>query len=121
MRAAFLSFGLILLASPAFATDAAPVELTAEQDHKLMMDQLGITAIRQGANGRDPAAPNYANYDEKKANPWPVLPDPLKLANGSQVKTAGTGGRSVARNWWRYTTGRSTVACRPPFPVSAGR
>jgi len=93
MRAAFLSFGLILLASPAFATDAAPVELTAEQDHKLMMDQLGITAIRQGANGRDPAAPNYANYDEKKANPWPVLPDPLKLANGSQVKTAG--------DWWK--------------------
>ena len=93
MRATFLSFGLILLASPASAADATPVEMTAEQDHKLMMDQLGITAIRQGANGRDPAAPNYANYDEAKANPWPVLPDPLKLANGKQVKTA--------RDWWK--------------------
>ena len=49
--------------------------------------------MRQGANGRDPSAPNAANYDESKANPYPVLPDPLVLANGKKVKTA--------KDWWK--------------------
>ena len=40
-------------------------------DHKKMMELLGITSIRQGANGNDPNAPNAANYDETKANPYP--------------------------------------------------
>jgi len=70
-----------------------PLELTAEQDHKLMLDQLGITSIRQGANGRDANAPNAANYDESKGNPYPELPDPLKLDNGKPVKTA--------KQWWK--------------------
>ena len=93
MRATFLSLGLMLLASPAFTSAAPPLEMTAEQDHKLMMDKLGIGAIRPGANGRDSTAPNYANYDESKANPYPALPDPLKLANGKPVKTA--------KDWWK--------------------
>jgi hypothetical protein len=93
MRAPFLTLGLVLLASPALAADAPPVELTAEQDHKLMMDRLGISALRPGANGRDPAASNYANYDESKANPYPALPDALKLANGRPVKSA--------KDWWK--------------------
>jgi hypothetical protein len=88
MRAAVLVCGLIGLAGAVRAADAPPVEMTSEQDHKLMLQKLGIEKIRPGANGRDPAAPNYANYDESKANPFPVLPDPLKLANGKQVKTA---------------------------------
>lgn len=93
MRATFLSLGLILLTSPSSAADAPPVEMTAEQDHKLMMDQLGIGAIRPGANGRDPAVPNYANYDESKAGPYATLPDALKLANGKPVRSA--------RDWWK--------------------
>jgi hypothetical protein len=39
-----------------------------------MLQQLGIQSIRQGANGNDPKAPNAANYDEVKANPYPNLP-----------------------------------------------
>src|SRR5688572_33286592 len=70
-----------------------PVELTAEQDHRLMMEKLGLSQLRQGANGRDPSAPNAANYDESKANPYPDLPDPLMLANGKPVKSA--------RAWWK--------------------
>ncbi len=80
------------MAAAAIAADAPPLELTAEQDHKLMMDQLGITSIREGANGRDPSAPNAANYDEAKGNPYPVLPDVLKLDNGKPVKNA--------KQWW---------------------
>ena len=44
-----------------------------EQDHKAMMAQLGITSIRPGRNGSDPKHPNYANYDESKANPYPIF------------------------------------------------
>ena len=94
MRSVWLICGLMAGAVIAVAADPAPpAELTAEQDHKLMMDKLGIASIRQGANGRDPAAPNYANYDESKANPYPTLPDPLLLANGKPVKSA--------KDWWK--------------------
>jgi hypothetical protein len=65
-----------------------PQVLTAEEDHRLMMQQLGITSIRQGANGRDPNAPNAANYDEAKGNPYPELPAVLKFDDGRPVKHA---------------------------------
>jgi hypothetical protein len=68
----------------------APVKLTAQQDHQKMMEQLNIKELRPGANGRDPKAPNAANYDESKANPFPKLPDPLVLKNGQKVTNADT-------------------------------
>ncbi len=37
-------------------------------------------------------APNAANYDESKVNPYPNLPDPLVLKNGEKVTTA--------EQWW---------------------
>ena len=39
-------------------------------DHQNMMEQLGITALRPGPSGNE-SAPNHANYDEAKANPFP--------------------------------------------------
>ena len=90
MRIALL-IALLLGASTVFAADSTlppPRELTAEEDHKLMMQQLGITSIRQGANGRDANAPNAANYDEAKGNPYPELPAVLKFDNGKPVKNA---------------------------------
>jgi len=76
MRTVLLACGVLAVAVTAPAADLPPpLELTAEQDHKMMMEQLGITSIRQGANGRDPDAPNAANYDESKGNPYPDLPD----------------------------------------------
>lgn len=85
--------GTILSAPATFAADTPadlppPRELTAEQDHRLMMEQLGITAIRRGADGRDPNAPNAANYDESKGNPYPKLPELLRFDNGKPVKNA---------------------------------
>ena len=64
-----------------------PVIFTTQQDHQEMLRQLGITKLRPGRNG-DEKAPNAANYDESKANPYPELPEVLKLANGEQVTTA---------------------------------
>ena len=53
------------------------MQLTAQQDHKRLMDLLKIKELRPGANGNNRKAPNAANYDESKANPYPNLPDPL--------------------------------------------
>jgi len=68
-----------------------PVTFTADQDHQNMMDQLGIKALRPGPSGNE-KAPNHANYDESKANPFPDLPDPLRLKDGQKVTTAAM--------WW---------------------
>jgi hypothetical protein len=70
----------------------APVTFSAEQDRQNMMDQLGIKALRPGWSG-DENAPNHANYDESKANPYPNLPDPLTLNDGQKVTTAAM--------WWK--------------------
>jgi hypothetical protein len=88
---------LATLAVPSAAQDAKPADptplpLTAQQDHKLMMEALGITTLREGANGMNPKAPNAANYDESKANPYPDLPDPLATKDGEKVTTA--------EQWW---------------------
>jgi hypothetical protein len=69
-----------------------PVQLTSQQDHQRMMDLLHITSLRKGADGRNPHAPNAANYDESKANRESTLPDPLVLKNGQKVATA--------EMWW---------------------
>src|SRR5216683_2799416 len=92
----------LVVAPPAGATEPAaphdtgtlppPVEMTAQQDHQRIMDLLHIPSLRQGADGRNPQAPNAANYDESRANPYPNLPDPLVLKNGKHVKDAKT--------WW---------------------
>src|ERR1700685_2274163 len=68
-----------------------PKNWTAAEDHQNMLDQLGIKALRPGPNGHE-NAPNHANYDEAKANPFPDLPDVLTLKNGNKVKTRDA--------WW---------------------
>ncbi|HVS39558.1 MAG TPA: hypothetical protein VMS17_28635 [Gemmataceae bacterium] len=81
------------LAPAARGDDPPPVQLTAQQDHKRLMDLLKIDSLRQGANGNDPKAANAANYDESKANPYPKLPDPLVLECGVKVTTP--------EMWWK--------------------
>src|SRR5215471_7793802 len=70
------------------AIPSGPPQLTAEQDHRRIMDLLPISALRPGADGNHSDAPNAANYDESKANPYPKLPDPLVFKNGKKVTTA---------------------------------
>ena len=69
---------------------AAPVNPAAAAtaaDHRNMMEQLGITALRPGPSGNE-AAPNHANYDEALANPYPNLPEVLALKSGRKVTSA---------------------------------
>jgi len=76
---------------PPPATPGAPVQLTGDQDHQRVLDQLHIAALRPGAD-HDPKSPNAVNYDESKANPYPKLPDPLVLNDGKPVNSA--------KVWW---------------------
>lgn len=69
-----------------------PAHLTAEQDHRRMMDLLHIKKLRPGADPHHPDAPNAVNYDEAKANPYTKLPDPLVLNDGQPVTTPAM--------WW---------------------
>ena len=70
----------------------APLNWTTQQDHRNMMEQLGITRLRPGYSG-EVGATNSANYDPEKANPFPDWPDVLTLKNGQKVTTAEI--------WWK--------------------
>jgi hypothetical protein len=90
------SLATILMGSSSRAAEesssAAPKNWSAAQDHKSMMEQLGITKLRPGPSGQT-SATNSANYDQAKANPFPNLPDPLTLKSGQKVTTA--------EMWWK--------------------
>jgi len=83
---------LLFQAARAAGEQAPPVKMTKDEDHKRTMDLLHITELRRGKAGRDKTDPNFANYDESKANPYPNLPDPLTLKNGKKV--------TKASDWW---------------------
>jgi hypothetical protein len=95
-QSALIASGLVILLalSSASAQDessaaakTAPVKFTTQEDHRNMMEQLGITKLRPGPSGQ-PNAPNAANYDESRANPFPDLPEVLRLKNGEPVTSA---------------------------------
>src|SRR6476659_7573054 len=71
---------------------AAETAKGTADDHRHMMEQLGIRALRPGPSGNE-SAPNHANYDESAANPFPDYPDVLKLKDGRNVTTADM--------WWK--------------------
>ena len=80
-----------ILAQTQQQATASPAQLTADQDHQRLLGLLHIDKLRRGADG-NPNSPNAANRDESKAGPFVPLPDPLRLNNGKQVKSA--------RDWW---------------------
>jgi len=74
--------------------ERARLDLLAREDHADMMRQLGIAKLRPGFNGWAPAgAPDAANYDPARANPYPDWPDVLTSSDGSRVTTAEL--------WWQ--------------------
>ncbi len=72
---------------------AAPVQLTAEQDHQRMMDLLHITSLRPGADAYKTDSPNYAIFDEARVDHNYTLPDVLITFNGKKVTSASM--------WWK--------------------
>lgn len=67
---------------------AAPVP----NDYQNLLDTLHIASVRAGADGRNPAAANAANYDEARSGAF-SLPEPLRLTDGTAVTTADA--------WWK--------------------
>src|SRR6185436_9370571 len=61
------------------------IQQASKEDHRQMLDQLHIAALRPGVNAR---VAGSTNYDEAKANPYPDLPDPLVMKNGKKVTSA---------------------------------
>jgi hypothetical protein len=93
VMAIFIGVGSVRAAEGPAATNsafAAAAKATAD-DHRNMMEQLGIKRLRPGPSGRE-GATNSANYDPEKANPFPNLPDALTLKYGQKVTTA--------QMWW---------------------
>src|SRR6202034_3465937 len=99
--------GLLIWSQTVFAQDSAAVVtveksskepaskaviFTTQQDHQHMLKQLGITQLQPGRNANE-NAPNAANYHEANANPYPDLPDVMKLEGGERVKSA--------EQWWK--------------------
>ena len=95
-----LSVAGYVLMSPAVSaadpgTPAPPKRLTAQQDWRLMLDQLHIppSAMRRGPSGWNPQAPDYQNTEEAKANPWPHLPEMMVTKGRQPVRTP--------EMWWK--------------------
>jgi hypothetical protein len=93
LGAATLGHAQVPQSSSADSSLPPPVQMTAQQDHQRLMDLLKITSLRRGADGNNRQSPNFANYDESKANPYPDLPDPLTTKDGRKVTTA--------EMWWQ--------------------
>ncbi|MBK8000804.1 MAG: acetylxylan esterase [Verrucomicrobia bacterium] len=94
---ASLAVGVLAL-SAATAAPAQPAAgtnqtWTTQQDHRNMMEQLGITKLRPGRNGSATATNNPANYDPAKANPFPNLPELLVTKDGRKVTNP--------EMWWK--------------------
>jgi hypothetical protein len=88
-------FAFVLSASSQWGSQAYrdSISKLTNEDHQAMLKKLGITSLRPGRDGMNSNSPNAANYDESKANPYRVLPDPLKLKNGIAVTTPEI--------WWK--------------------
>ena len=84
MKKLILLCAALLIGAASYAQE--PVTFTTDQDHQNMLDQLGIKSIRRGFDS-DQKSPYAANYDESKANPFPVIPEILKTDKGKKVTT----------------------------------
>ena len=68
------------------------IQAASEAERAREMKLLGIGALRPTVSARDPSAPDFANFDEAKANPFPDLPSLLTTSAGKPVATAA--------QWW---------------------
>jgi hypothetical protein len=79
--------------APSASTAPASTNWTTAQDHRNMLEQLGIKRLRPGPSGNANATNNAANYDPAKANPYPDLPEVLTMKNGQKVTSP--------EMWWK--------------------
>ena len=81
-------------ATPAVAQFPQRDVAAGQAEHARMLKERGIrTPLRPGVDGYNKAAPNAVNYDEAKAGPFSLLPDPLAFPDGRPVPDAEA--------WWK--------------------
>jgi hypothetical protein len=80
---AALTFSAVVMVGGQQTATGDHVVMTSQQDRQRVMDQLKITMFPSG-----PGAYLASTYDENTANPYPNLPDPLLMSDGSRVTTA---------------------------------
>ncbi|MFA6116683.1 MAG: hypothetical protein WC729_21980 [Sphingomonas sp.] len=66
--------------------DRITAESAAERAREMRL--LGITTLTPTVSARDPSKPDFANFDETRANPFPNLPDPLTSNAGVKLTRA---------------------------------
>src|SRR6476469_7829692 len=79
-----LTLGLVALALGAaqIIAESPVVMMTSQQDHDRQMRELKISGFPAG-----PDPYQVATYDEATARPYPTLPDPLVMNDGTKVTT----------------------------------
>jgi lysophospholipase L1-like esterase len=77
-------FVLLTLVTPQVCPAQVGTAPQGYDDHKNMMEQLGIKTLRQGPNPND-----QSTFDEMKANPYKdSMPDVLRMKDGTKVTRA---------------------------------
>ncbi|WP_420136866.1 alpha/beta hydrolase family protein [Sphingomonas sp.] len=71
----------------------ARIEAASQAERARELDLLGIHSLRPTVSARDPHAPDFANFDEAKASPFPDLPPLLTAQNGRDVTSPAL--------WWK--------------------
>jgi hypothetical protein len=74
-------------AAPPSAADRAAITAASATERDRELKLLGITAMQPPATAYDIGKPGNANFDESKANPYPTLPDVLRMNDGTRVTT----------------------------------
>ncbi len=69
------------------ARERRPRSMPRQKELMRVMAQLKINELRAPKNAVNPTGSNFTNYDERKANPCPALPDLLAFRNGKPVRT----------------------------------
>src|SRR6516164_1917642 len=77
-----LRLAVLVVITVGAAQQSSVVMLTSQQDHDRQMRVLKISGFPSG-----PDAYQAATYDEATANPYPTLPDPLVMNDGTKVAT----------------------------------
>ncbi len=79
-----------LIPSDALARPRSPeAQAVLDASTRELMREMGLlqlNALRPPKNAVNPTGPNFTNYEERLANPYP-LPDLLAFKNGKSVKT----------------------------------
>jgi len=85
--------------APTVSTAPPPVTFTADQDHRNMMDQLGIKALRPGPSGNEKAS-NHAITMSRRPISIPISPTRSSSTTASPSPRRRCGGiNAVPRSW----------------------